>query len=113
MVLHLPDTRALRDAIEAIERLTGAPAARAPDMRGKTLPGGGRPTHGVVAMSACGGWLLQRHVEAAGGSGVALASYAAKGSGKAKVEGQHRLSDSLSALARQGAAERTDTAKAA
>ena len=114
MALHLPDNRAIRDAIEVVERLTGAPAARPPDMRGRSLRGGGRrPTHGVVAMSACGGWLLQRHVEAAGGSGIALASYAAKGSGKAKVEGQHRLSNGLSALARQWAAEGTATARAA
>lgn len=112
VALHLPDTRALRDALDVVERLTGAPAVWC-DMRGRSLRGGGRNTHGVVAKSACGGWLLQRHVEAAGGSGVALATYTAKGTGKTKVEGQHRLSNSLSALSRQQAAEDTTTAPAA
>ncbi len=98
--MHLPDTGALSDALDVVERLTGAPAAWR-DMRGRTLRGGGRTTHGVVAMSACGGWLFQKHVAAMGGSSIALASYAAKGSGKSKVEGQHRLSNGLSALARQ------------
>jgi hypothetical protein len=54
-------------------------------------------------MSACGGWLLQRYVAALGGSGVALATYAAKGTGASKVEGQHRLSNGLAALARAAA----------
>lgn len=112
ITLHLPDTRALRDALDVVERLTGAPASWC-DMRGRTLRGGGRATRGVVAISACGGWLLQRHVEAAGGSGVALATYAAKGTGKTKVEGQHRLSNSLSALSRQWQAKDTTTARAA
>lgn len=99
IVLHLPDARALRDAIASVERRTGAPAAWC-DMRGRTLRGGGRVTHGIVAKAAHGGWLLQRHVDAAGGTGVDLARYAAKGDGKATVEGQHRLSNALSALVR-------------
>ena len=99
LALHLPGTAAFRDAIEVVERLTGAPAERV-DMRGGSYPGGGRTHRGVVAWSGCRGWLLQRHVEPLGGSGVNLAAYAAKGDGKAAVKGQHRLSNALSALAR-------------
>ena len=102
LALHLPDTAAFRDAIEVVERLTGAPAERV-DMRGWSYRGAGRTHSGVVAWSGCRGWLLQRHVETFGGSGVALADYAAKGDGKAAVEGQHRLSNALSALARSAA----------
>jgi len=99
LAMHLPDSRAMRDALEVVEGLTGAPAVWC-DMRGRTLRGGGRVTQGVVAMSACGGWLLQRHVPTGNGSGEHLAKYAAKGTGKAKVEGQHRLSNELAARAR-------------
>jgi len=99
LVLHLPDSAAVHDAIGVIERLTGAPAERV-IMEGRTW----RRHHGVVARSACGGWLLQRHVAARGGSGEKLAAYAGKGSGKALVEGQHRLSNELATLARQATA---------
>jgi hypothetical protein len=100
---HLPDDRALRDALDVVETLTGAPAMWC-DMRGRTLRGNGRISHGCVAMSENGGWLLQRHVATAGGSGFALAAYAAKGTGKAKVEGQHRLSNALLTLLRKSTA---------
>jgi hypothetical protein len=100
---HLPDDRALRDAINIIENITGAPAEWC-DMRGRTLRGNGRISHGCVAMSENGGWLLQRHVATAGGSGFALAAYAAKGTGKAKVESQHRLSNALLTLLRKSTA---------
>jgi|GEM_PF-2679190 len=99
LAMHLPDSRAMRDALEVVEGLTGAPASWC-DMRGRSLRSGGRVTRGVVAMSACGGWLLQRHDPAGNGSGVHLATYAAKGTGKARVEGQHRLSNDLAALAK-------------
>jgi hypothetical protein len=99
LAMHLPDSRAMRDALAVVEGLTGAPAVWC-DLRGRTLRGGGRVTQGIVAMSACGGWLLQRHVPAGNGSGEHLAKYAAKGTGKAKVEGQHRLSNKLAARAR-------------
>ena len=102
VALHLPDAAAIRDAIGVVERLTGSPAERV-DMRGWSVRGGGRTHYGVVARSGCGGWFLQRRVEALGGSGVALVAYAAKGDGKAAVEGQHRLSNALSALARSAA----------
>jgi hypothetical protein len=100
---HLPNDRALRDAINIVENLTGAPAKWC-DMRGRTLPGDGRTSQGCVAMSANGGWLLQRHMATAGGSGFALAAYAAKGTGKAKVEGQHRLSNALLTMLRKSTA---------
>jgi hypothetical protein len=103
LVLHLPDSRALRDCMDVIEKLTGAPAAWI-DLRGRSLRGAGRHHHGVIGMSACGGWLMQKHMAGAGGNGVKLTGYAAKSDGKAKVEGQHRLSHELSALARQVAA---------
>jgi hypothetical protein len=109
---HLPDDGALKDALNVVEQLTGAPAMWR-DMRGRTLRGGGRTSQGCVAMSANGGWLLQRHVATAGGDGFTLAAYAAKGTGKAKVEGQHRLSNSLLALLRKSTAEGTATARAA
>ena len=99
LVLHLPDAAAIRDAIGQVERLTGSPAEWI-DTRGRTVRGLGRRHHGVVAQSACGGWFLQRHVEGRGGSGVELVTYAGKGDGKAAVEGQHRLSNELSALVR-------------
>lgn len=98
---HLPNVAAIRDAINEVERLTGAPAAWITPA-GRTLRGNGRTNYGVVAMSACGGWFLQRCI-AGKGSGVGIAAYAAKGDGKAAVEGQHRLSNALVALARQAA----------
>ena len=101
MVLHLPDAAAIRDAIGQVERLTGAPAEFV-DTSGRKVRGLGRRHHGVVARSACGGWLWQRNIEALGGGGIGIAQYAAKGTGKAAVEGQHRLSNELSALARSG-----------
>ena len=100
---HLPHDGALRDAINVVETLTGAPAIWT-EMRGRTLRGNGRISHGCVAMSENGCWLLQRHVATAGGSGFALAAYAAKGTGKAKVEGQHRLSNALLTLLRESTA---------
>lgn len=101
-MLHLPDEAALRDAVRQIEKLTGAPAEWI-DPAGRSVRSAGRTTHGVVARSACGGWLLQRNVAALGAS-IGIAAYAAKGDGKAHVEGQHRLSNALSALARSAAA---------
>lgn len=100
LVLHLPDASALRHAVEQIERLTGAPAEWI-DTGGRAVRGLGRRHHGAVARSACGGWLLQRGIEGLGGGGRGIAAYAAKGDGQAVVEGQHRLSHGLAALARE------------
>lgn len=102
-VMYLPTAEAMRDAVGVVERLTGAPAEWI-DTDGRTVSGFGRKHHGVVARSACGGWLLQRHLETKGGDGLTIAAYAAKGNGKAAVEGQHRLSNALAALAKKAAA---------
>lgn len=112
VTIHLPNIRAITDAIETIGQLTGAPAVWC-DMRGRCLRSSGRTTRGVVAKSACGGWLLQRQDPASNGSSVDLVTYTAKGTGKSKVEGQHRLSNDLAALARQWQSEEIITARAA
>lgn len=101
-VVHLPNVAALRDAIGEVERLTGAPAAWIIPA-GRTMRGNGRTHHGVVAMSACGGWMLQRRIDGKG-NGHGIVAYAAKGDGKARVEGQHRLSNELAALVRKAQA---------
>jgi hypothetical protein len=102
VALHLPDATAIRDAIAAVERLTGAPAERV-DLRTWTVRGrGGRHHRGVVAVSGCNGWLMQRRIEALSG-GAGLLRYAAKGDGEAEVEGQHRLSNELVALVKRAA----------
>lgn len=101
VVSHLPDTPAIRDAINVVERLTGAPAEWI-DTKGRTVRSvGNRRHHGVVAMSACRGWMIQRNVPELGGDGIGVMRYAGKGDGKAQVEGQHRLSNELSGLVRQ------------
>jgi hypothetical protein len=106
VALHLPDSAAIRDAITAVERITGAPAEQV-DLRTWTVRGrGGRHHRGVVAVSACRGWLIQRHVETLGGDGKGLLRYAAKGDGSAAVEGQHRLSNELVALVKRRRAGR-------
>ena len=107
IAMHLPDAAAMRDALAAVERVTGAPAEWA-DMAGRTVHGHGRRHHGVVALSSCHGWLLHHHVAGPGGSAVTLAAYAAKGDGSARVDGQHRLSNALSSLARQAEMPRRD-----
>jgi hypothetical protein len=101
LVLHLPDTAALRDAIAVVERLSGAPAEWT-DMRGRTVHGLGRGHRGVVACSACRGWFMQRNDPEWGGT-AALLAYVAKGTGSDRVEGQHRLSNELVALTKSAA----------
>lgn len=103
VALHLPDDRAIRDCMDVVETLTGAPA-ESRDMRGRSVRGLGRRHHGVIGLSACRGWFMQRHIAAAGGNGIILATYAGKGDGQSQVDGQHRLSNALSALAKQAAA---------
>jgi len=104
VALHLPTVDALRDALNVVERLTGAPAEWIAT-EGRTVRGLGRQHRGVVARSACGGWFMQRHLGET--SSNALAAYAAKGDGKAAVEGQHRLSNALVAITRQAAENQT------
>jgi len=85
---------AMEDLICVIERHTGARLAWF-HPSGRRLGG----LRGVVAMSGCGGWMVQRHDPHAGGDGVQLAGYAAKGQGAAKAAGRHQLSNALSQLA--------------
>lgn len=102
VAMHLPDATAIRDLIGVVERLTGAPAELV-DMRGWSERRGARTHYGIVARSACRGWMVQRHIEGLGGSGAILSAYCGKGDGVAHVEGQHRLSNALSALVKQAA----------
>jgi hypothetical protein len=99
LALHLPGDDAIRDALAAIERLTGALADDV-TITGRPLSGLGRQRQGVVAASPCRGWMLQRAVTGGGGSAVALAQYLAKSAGRDVALGQHRLSNALAALAR-------------
>lgn len=91
---HMPSDSALRDAITTIERITGVSAGWI-DCRGRSL---GRWVHGVVAKSAGGAWMIQRDVVGEPGN-PHLIAYLAKGSGKRRVAGQHRLSKDLRQLA--------------
>lgn len=91
---------ALEDLICVIERHTGARAAWF-HPSGRRLGG----LRGVVALSHCGSWMVQRSDHHAGGDGVQLARYAAKGQGAAKAAGRHQLSNALSQLAQAGGLE--------
>jgi hypothetical protein len=93
---YMPSDRALRDAIASVERITGVSAGWI-DSRGRSL---GRWVHGVVAKSPGGAWMIQRDVIGERGN-PHLIAYLAKGSGKRRVEGQHRLSQDLRHLAAQ------------
>jgi hypothetical protein len=103
VAIHLPTDGAIRDALAAIERLTGAPADDV-TITGRPMAGLGRQRQGVVAVSGCRGWMMQRAVPGAGGSAKAIAVYLAKATGRDVALGQHRLSNALSALARPHAA---------
>lgn len=93
IVAHMPSDAAMRDAISAIERITGVSAAWI-DGRGLSL---GHHLHGVIAKSPGGAWMMQRDVIGEPGN-PHLMAYVAKGSGKRRVDGQHRLSQDLRAL---------------
>jgi hypothetical protein len=95
--LHLP-APALRDAVGVIEKLTGTSSAWF-DLNGKTIRGGGRRHHGVIAQSSCGGWMIQRRMENLGNA-AGLIRYIAKEAGIERVKGQHRLSHALASLGR-------------
>lgn len=104
LAVHLPDM-ALADVIEAVQRLTGVPAEWV-DFRGRSSRSAGRNSRGVIGRSACGGWLIQRNTRKGADGGSGIMAYAAKGDGKAQVEGQHRLSNAAAALAREHAKRR-------
>lgn len=91
---HMPDAVAMQEAVAAIERVTGAPAAWQA-LRGRRL---GR-VQGVIAISPGGGWMAQRDMGSDRGN-PGLLRYVAKGAGKHRAEGQHRLSNALCALMR-------------
>ncbi len=99
VAIHLPTDDAIRDALAAIERATGAPAETL-HLPGRPMAGLGRYRQGVVAVSGCRGFMLQRAVTGGGGSAVAIARYVAKSAGRDVALGQHRLSNALAALAR-------------
>ena len=101
IIAHIPrQADALADIVRVIERHTGARAAW-------FHPSGRRLswTRGVVALSHCGGWMVQRHDHHGGGDSAQLAGYAAKGQGKGKAAGRHQLSNTLSQLAQVGGLE--------
>ena len=95
IALHLPPSL-YGDVAAALVEVTGARMAGWFDVAGRSLGS----TLGVVAKSSCGGWMLQRHVEDAGGCPKRLIAYAAKGDGKHKAIGRHQRSGELSQLTR-------------
>jgi hypothetical protein len=72
------------------------------DARGRCL---GRKHHGVVAVATDGRWMLQRHVDGAGGSSRHLIDYVAKGHGKQRAIGRHQRSQHLTQLTRSATVE--------
>lgn len=94
IVAHFPED-AMREAIGAIERLTGVPATLL-DLKGVRL---GKRLQGVIAKSSNGSWMAQRDLFNVPGN-PALVGYVSKGSGKHRVQGQHRASTALLELMR-------------
>lgn len=90
---HMPTDAAMRDAISALERITGVSAAWI-DGRGRSL---GRWVHGVIAKSPQGAWMIQRDIAGEPGN-PHLVAYVAKGAGKDRVDTQHRMSKDLIAI---------------
>ena len=90
---HMPTEAAMRDAISALERMTGVSAAWI-DCRGRSL---GRWVHGVIAKSPDGAWMIQRDIAGEPGN-PHLVAYVAKGAGKDRVDTQHRMSRDLIAI---------------
>lgn len=96
IALYLPPSL-YGDVATALVEVTGARMAGWFDVAGRSLGS----TLGVVAKSDCGGWMLQRHVEGAGGCPKRLIAYAAKGDGKHKAIGRHQRSGELTQLTRE------------
>lgn len=103
VVMHAPEKAFLR-ITRTLERLTGSDREWF-DPRGRTVPGNGRDHKGVVALSACRGWMVQRHLEGMSKvtPGLAKMDYVAKGVGAEKVSCRHRLSRELKDLVKHGA----------
>lgn len=100
---HIPDDL-LKKVVAVIERLTGAPAEiyRAPDSAEFKRPyrTQGRVVHGVVAVSACGGWMVQKNLRPLTGGTTDIMRYTSKSARRPDAP-QYRLSHELAALARQ------------
>ena len=99
IALHLPPSLYDDVATDLVE-VTGAPRAGWFDVAGRNLG----TTLGVITKSNCGGWMLQRQVEGAGGCPKRLVDYISKGDGKHKSIGRHQRSGELIQLTRQFAA---------
>lgn len=87
---HLPEAL-YGDVAAILADVTGAEMAPWFDVAGRRLGW----LHGVVTKSADKTWMMQRHVEWAGGSYWDLVKYTAKGAGKAKAIGRHQRSGEL------------------
>jgi hypothetical protein len=100
---HAPDDTARLAIIGLIAEKTGAAWAWL-DLNGRRLKdcGSGKPIHGIMAKSRGGEWMVQRNLPDLGGVDI-LTAYLAKGDGKSRVDGQHRMSQALEALAKQAA----------
>lgn len=96
IALHLPPNL-YGDVATALVEVTGSRMAGWFDVAGRSLGN----TLGVVTKSDCGGWMLQRHVEGAGGCPKRLIGYTAKGDGKHKAIGRHQRSGELIQLTRK------------
>lgn len=105
IALHLPPSL-YGDVATALVEVTGSPMAGWFDVAGRSLGN----TLGVVTKSDCGGWMLQRHVDGAGGCPKRLITYAGKGDGKHKAVGRHQRSGELIQLTRQFAANSAQNA---
>lgn len=103
LALHLPDT-ALRDVIELIERVTGAPTKQLHLPHGATIRRTGRRLQGVLALGDVGAWLIQKNTRPLIGGEQGFLGYASKASRSEMVQSQFRLSNDLVALTRLAAA---------
>jgi hypothetical protein len=96
VALRVPDA-AWRPVVALLERATGT-GAEFIDVGGRSVPRPGARVRGVVAMSAGGGWMLQRNTRLHNGGTQDFLGYIAKSARPAA--GQFRLSGDLIALTR-------------
>jgi hypothetical protein len=107
---HAPNDAARLAIIALIAEKTGAGLARL-HLDGFRLKDCGRTIQGIMAKSRGGEWMVQRNMPELGDVDI-LTNYIAKAHGKARVDGQHRLSASLVALVKQSSV-RSDKRQAA
>lgn len=99
-VCHVPDDAARLRIIQLIAEKTAAPPAWvSTEIEGRRLQDRGHRISGVMNKSRGGEWLVQRNIPRLGGIDT-LVKYDAKASGKAAVDGQHRLSQKLKLMMR-------------